>query len=73
VAEVAGRGVLGVVRFGPDPDHPERGHVFSLYVAPDGQGLGLGRALLTAAGEALGARGAVDRVGQPGKQWCVSG
>jgi ribosomal protein S18 acetylase RimI-like enzyme len=57
VAEVAGRGVLGMVRFGPDPDDPERGHVFSLYVDPDGQGLGLGRALLTAAGEALGARG----------------
>jgi ribosomal protein S18 acetylase RimI-like enzyme len=57
VAEVAGRGVLGMVRFGPDPDDPERGHVFSLYVHPDSQGLGLGRALLTAAGEALVARG----------------
>jgi ribosomal protein S18 acetylase RimI-like enzyme len=57
VAEAAGRGVLGMVRFGADPDDPERGHVYSLYVDPDSQGLGLGRALLTAAGEALRARG----------------
>jgi ribosomal protein S18 acetylase RimI-like enzyme len=57
VAEVTGRGVLGMVRFGADPDDPERGHVFSLYVDPHSQGLGLGRALLTTAGEALGARG----------------
>jgi ribosomal protein S18 acetylase RimI-like enzyme len=54
VADVAGRGVLGMVRFGADPDDPRRGHVFSLYVHPDGQRLGLGRALLTAATEALG-------------------
>jgi ribosomal protein S18 acetylase RimI-like enzyme len=57
VAEVSGRGVLGMVRFGADPDDSRRGHVFSLYVHPDSQGLGLGRALLTAATEALVARG----------------
>lgn len=57
VAEVAGRGVLGMVRFGADPDDPGRGHVYSLYVDPDSQGLGLGRTLLAAAGETLGARG----------------
>jgi ribosomal protein S18 acetylase RimI-like enzyme len=57
VAEVAGSGVLGMVRFGADPDDPQRGHVFSLYVHPDGQGHGVGRALLTAATEALAGRG----------------
>ena len=57
VAEAAGRGVLGMVRFGTDPDDPGCGHVYSLYVDPDSQGLGLGRTLLTAAGEALVARG----------------
>jgi ribosomal protein S18 acetylase RimI-like enzyme len=57
VADVTGRGVLGMVRSGADPDDPERGHVYSLYVHPDGQGLGLGRALLTAAEGALAARG----------------
>jgi ribosomal protein S18 acetylase RimI-like enzyme len=49
VAEIAGRGVLGVTRFGPDPDSPELGHVFSLYVSPAAQGLGLGGQLLRAA------------------------
>ncbi|HEX6682156.1 MAG TPA: GNAT family N-acetyltransferase [Candidatus Limnocylindrales bacterium] len=42
-------GVLGVTRFGADPDEPTAGHIFSLYVHPAGQGLGLGRALLDAA------------------------
>jgi ribosomal protein S18 acetylase RimI-like enzyme len=51
VAVVVGRGVLGVARFGADPVDPLRGHVFSLYVHPDSQGLGLGRALLAAAVE----------------------
>jgi ribosomal protein S18 acetylase RimI-like enzyme len=41
-----------VVRFGADPDS-NTGHVFSLYVHPDSQGLGLGRSLLDAAVESL--------------------
>jgi ribosomal protein S18 acetylase RimI-like enzyme len=57
VAQVPGRGVLGVVRFGADRDDPSRGVVFSLYVHPDSQGLGLGRALLDAAVERLGEAG----------------
>ncbi len=38
VAEVPHRGVLGVTRFGPDPDEPTDGHIFSLYVDPDESG-----------------------------------
>jgi ribosomal protein S18 acetylase RimI-like enzyme len=49
VAERGGRDVLGVIRIGPDPDEPASGHVFSLYVHPDAQGLGLGTLLLDAA------------------------
>lgn len=49
VAEQPGRGVLGVLRIGPDADEPASGHVFSLYVHPDTQGLGIGGRLLTAA------------------------
>ncbi|HSW43189.1 MAG TPA: GNAT family N-acetyltransferase [Patescibacteria group bacterium] len=51
VAEGAGRGVLGVIRIGRDPAEPASGHVYSLYVRPDTQGLGVGTKLLTAAGE----------------------
>jgi ribosomal protein S18 acetylase RimI-like enzyme len=57
VAEVLQRGVLGVARFGADPQDPARGHVFSLYVHPDSQGLGLGRALLEAAVQRLAEAG----------------
>ncbi|WP_146231261.1 GNAT family N-acetyltransferase [Micromonospora sicca] len=57
VADVAGHGVRGVVRFGADPDDARRGHVFSLYVHPDAQGLGLGRTLLHAAAGQLRAGG----------------
>jgi ribosomal protein S18 acetylase RimI-like enzyme len=57
VSDVDNRGVLGVTRFGPDPDEPATGHVFSLYVHPDAQGLGLGRELLTAAAGRLRADG----------------
>jgi ribosomal protein S18 acetylase RimI-like enzyme len=56
VSEVDNR-VLGVVRFGPDPDEPAAGHVFSLYVHPSAQGLGLGRELLAAAADRLRAEG----------------
>jgi len=49
VAERTGRDVLGVIRIGPDPDEPAAGHVFSLYVRPDTQGLGVGSRLLAAA------------------------
>jgi ribosomal protein S18 acetylase RimI-like enzyme len=57
VSDVDSRGVLGVTRFGPDPDAPAAGHVFSLYVHPSAQGLGLGRELLTAAAGRLRADG----------------
>lgn len=53
VADVAGQGVRAVTRYGADPDDPRRGHVFSLYVHPDAQGLGLGRTLLRAAADEL--------------------
>lgn len=49
VAEQTGRGVLGVIRTGRDPDEPAAGHVYSLYVHPDTQGLGVGTRLLAAA------------------------
>lgn len=49
VAERTGRGVLGIIRVGPDPDESSSGHVFSLYVHPDAQGLGVGARLLAAA------------------------
>lgn len=56
VADVPGAGPRGVTRFGADPDDaagPRVGHVFSLYVHPDAQGLGLGKALLSAATDVL--------------------
>lgn len=49
VAEQTGRGVLGVIRIGTDPDEPTAGHVYSLYVHPDTQGLGVGARLLATA------------------------
>jgi ribosomal protein S18 acetylase RimI-like enzyme len=48
VAERTRRDVLGVIRIGPDPDEPTAGHVYSLYVRPDTQGLGVGTRLLAA-------------------------
>lgn len=46
--EVAEKGesVVGVIRFGRDPDGGRRGHVFSLYVHPSASGSGIGGALL---------------------------
>jgi len=38
--------VSGVIRFGRDPDQPETGHVFSLYVDPSTSGRGIGAALI---------------------------
>lgn len=61
VAEQAGRGVLGVIRIGRDPDEPAAGHVYSLYVHPDTQGLGVGTRLLAAADDRFGRKG-VDEV-----------
>ena len=40
------RGVVGIIRLGTDPDEPEAGHVFSLYVDPSAQGSGIGGRLL---------------------------
>ena len=49
VAEEPGRGVVGIIRLGSDPDEPSSGHVFSLYVDPAAQGLGVGGRLLAEA------------------------
>jgi ribosomal protein S18 acetylase RimI-like enzyme len=38
--------VAAFVRFGPEPEDPRRGHVFSLYTDPDAGGRGIGRTLL---------------------------
>lgn len=57
VAEQTGRGVLGVIRIGKDPDEPAAGHVYSLYVRPDTQGLGVGTRLLAAADDRFGRDG----------------
>jgi N-acetylmuramic acid 6-phosphate etherase len=43
--------VSGVIRFGRDPDQPETGHVFSLYVDPSTSGRGIGAALIRHAQE----------------------
>lgn len=51
VAERTRRGVLGVIRIGPDPGEPTAGHVYSLYVRPDAHGLGVGTRLLAAAND----------------------
>ncbi len=45
----AGEKPVGMARIGRDPDFPNRGHVFSLYIEPKYAGKGFGRALLTAA------------------------
>lgn len=40
---------IGMARIGRDPDFPDRGHLFSLYIEPEYAGRGFGKALLTAA------------------------
>jgi ribosomal protein S18 acetylase RimI-like enzyme len=40
--------VLGVVSMGADPDESACGHIYSLYVQPDAQGLGVGAGLMEA-------------------------
>lgn len=61
VAERTGRDLLGVIRIGTDPDEPTAGHVYSLYVRPDTQGLGVGSRLLAAAADRF-SRGGVHEV-----------
>ncbi len=51
---------IGMARIGADPDFPQRGHLFSLYVDPQYAGQGFGKALLTAAFERLSERGFVQ-------------
>jgi ribosomal protein S18 acetylase RimI-like enzyme len=58
VADHAERGISGFSQIGGDPEAPERGHVYSLYVHPDTRGLGVGRMLLGAAVKVLRATGA---------------
>lgn len=41
--------LLGFLRFGSDPKDSLRGHLFSLYIAPDFVGKGFGKTLLEAA------------------------
>lgn len=48
---------IGMARIGRDPDFPERGHLFSLYVEPKYAGKGSGKALLNAALNRLSERG----------------
>lgn len=57
LAERPDRSVAGVISMGRDPDLPGAGHIFSLYVHPDAQGLGIGRMLVEAAVEHFGADG----------------
>jgi ribosomal protein S18 acetylase RimI-like enzyme len=47
--------VAGFTRVGPDPDEPERGQIYSLYVHPNASGGGIGRMLIERGLEVLGA------------------
>jgi len=51
VAERPDQSMVGVVALGRDPDRAGTGHIFSLYVHPDAQGLGVGARLVSAAVE----------------------
>ncbi|MFN8520169.1 MAG: GNAT family N-acetyltransferase [Chloroflexota bacterium] len=57
VVAVEGDRVVGIARMGRDPDEPDAGHVFSLYVDPRAQGGGVGRRLLDEAVAWLGSAG----------------
>lgn len=48
---------IGMARIGRDPDFPDRGHLFSLYIEPKYAGKGFGKALLAAALGRLSERG----------------
>jgi ribosomal-protein-alanine N-acetyltransferase len=48
---------IGMARIGCDPDFPDRGHLFSLYIEPRYAGKGFGSALLTSALDRLSERG----------------
>lgn len=54
---VSGADVAGFIRYGADPGHRDRGHVFGLYVHPDKAGQGIGTMLLRHAERRLAARG----------------
>lgn len=45
IAEIEGK-VVGIARFGIDPENDNSGHLFSLYIHPRYSGQGIGRALL---------------------------
>ena len=60
VAERADHSIVGVVATGRDPDLPVAGHIFSLYVQPDTQGLGVGSLLLSAALQQFRNDGLID-------------
>lgn len=46
VAEGRDGVILGVMAIGPESDRASLGHIYSLYVRPDSQGLGVGSGLL---------------------------
>jgi len=52
--------VTGFARYGPDPDAPDRGQIYSVYVAPACGRRGIGSALVRHAVEALAERGLAD-------------
>jgi len=52
--------IVSVFRIGDDSDAPDRGHLFSLYVAPNSAGKGIGMATLSAAIERVASRGAAE-------------
>lgn len=52
IAEIAS-GPIGMARIGSDPDFPNRGHLFSLYIHPESAGKGFGKALFATAFERL--------------------
>lgn len=55
-----GENPIGMARIGRDPDFPDRGHLFSLYIEPEYAGKGFGKALLTTALSWLSERGSTE-------------